>query len=64
MTESSEKAFQDAKFCSICRKPLDWNEKRNYPVRDHDHTKPKNNYRGAAHRFVTSITLSVLRRFL
>ena len=30
---------------------LDWNDKRNYPVRDHDHTKPKNNYRGAAHRF-------------
>ena len=51
MTESSEKAFQDATFCSICRKPLDWNEKINYPVRDHDHTKPKNNYRGAAHRF-------------
>ena len=51
MTESSEKAFQDATFCSICRKPLDWNKKINYPVRDHDHTKPKNNYRGAAHRF-------------
>ena len=51
MTESSEKAFQDATFCSICRKPLDWNEKINYPVRDHDHTKPKNNYRGAAHRY-------------
>ena len=51
MTESSKKAFQNATFCSICRKPLDWNDKRNYPVRDHDHIKPKNTYRGAAHRF-------------
>ena len=37
--------------CNICQKPLDWSDQKNYPVRDHDHTKAKNNYRGAAHRF-------------
>ena len=35
---------------NICQKRLDWYDKKNYAVRDHDHTNPKNNFRGAAHR--------------
>ena len=50
MSKEDEKAFKNATHCNICQKPLDWNDKKNYPVRDHDHTKPENNFRGAAHR--------------
>ncbi len=35
--------------CHICSKPLDWSSKKNFPVRDHDHFKVENNFRGAAH---------------
>ena len=50
MSKEDEKAFKNATHCNICQKPLDWHDEKNYPVRDHDHTKPKNNYRGAAHK--------------
>eukprot|EP00116_Pleurobrachia_bachei_P001435 sb/3461697/ len=48
MTEDDELEFQASLFCHICHKGLDWKSKSNYPVRDHDHTKKTNNFRGAA----------------
>ena len=49
MTGDDEKRFKNSKICHICKKDLDWKSKKNYPVRDHDHTCPTNNFRGAAH---------------
>ena len=51
MVKKDEESFRNSTHCNICQKPLDWSDQKNYPVRDHDHTKAKNNYRGAAHRF-------------
>ena len=48
MTETEEKVFKKSKHCHICKKKLQWSSSNNYPVRDHDHTKAKNNFRGAA----------------
>ncbi|KAL5259617.1 hypothetical protein ACHWQZ_G009911 [Mnemiopsis leidyi] len=49
MTDKDEQNFLNAKYCHICGKKLDWKSKNNYPVRDHDHSKKQNNFRGAAH---------------
>ena len=48
MTPEDEIKFRSAKFCHICRKKLQWESPKNYPVRDHNHLKEKNNFRGAA----------------
>ena len=48
MTAKDEDAFLSATYCHICKKDLDWESEKNYPVRDHDHSKKMNNYRGAA----------------
>ena len=48
MTDDDEKLFKSSKNCHICKKKLQWSSKKNFPVRDHDHTKIKNNFRGAA----------------
>ena len=40
--------FKSATNCHICQKELQWDSKFNYPVRDHDHTKKRDNYRGPA----------------
>ena len=49
MSEQDEANFKKSTTCHICKKSLDWKSEKNYPVRDHDHTKEKNNFRGAAH---------------
>lgn len=49
MTDKNEEDFLESTHCHICKKELDWESDTNYPVRDHDHSKRKNNYRGAAH---------------
>ena len=51
MTQEDEKKFKNSKTCHICAKTLDWESSNNYPVRDHDHTKKTDNFRGAAHNF-------------
>ena len=51
MVKNEDESFKNSTHCNICQKPLDWSDQKNYPVRDYDHTKAKNNYRGAAHRF-------------
>ena len=48
MSEEDEVKFKSSKFCHICEKTLCWDSDTNYPVRDHDHTKEFNNFRGAA----------------
>ena len=48
MTEEDEIKFKSSKYCHICDKALYWESDTNYPVRDHDHTKEFNNFRGAA----------------
>ena len=48
MTENDEKAFKKSTHCHICKRKLQWSSDKNYPVRDHDHTKSENNFRGAA----------------
>ena len=48
MTTKDEDDFLSSIFCHICKRELDWESETNYPVRDHDHSKKKNNYRGAA----------------
>jgi len=48
MTPEDEDSFASATHCHICKKELDWESEKNYPVKDHDHSKKKNNYRGAA----------------
>ena len=50
MTSGDEIRFKAATSCHICGEALDWNSEKNYPVRDHDHYKSKDNFRGAAHR--------------
>ena len=49
MTEEDKKAFKESTHCHICKKGLDWNSVKNYPVKDHDHFLEKKNYRGSAH---------------
>ena len=49
MTEKDERIFEYSTHCHICGKDLDWGSEYNYPVRDHDHSVQKNNFRGAAH---------------
>lgn len=46
MTTASEKAFEDASVCYLCKDPLP--RRGVAKVRDHDHTKEKDNFRGAA----------------
>ena len=48
MTPQDEIDFKMSTHCHICEKSLDWDSKRNYPVRDHDHLRKENNFRGAA----------------
>ena len=48
MSDEDEEDFQTSTHCHICSKTLCWDSDTNYPVRDHDHTKEFNNYRGAA----------------
>ena len=48
MTAEDEIKFKSAKTCHICKRRLNWESRTNYPVRDHDHIKKKNNFRGAA----------------
>ena len=48
MTAKDEDAFISSTHCYMCKKELDWESEKNYPVRDHDHGKKKNNFRGAA----------------
>ena len=48
MTPEDEMKFKSATICHICNRKLDWESEYNYPVRDHDHLKKKNNFRGAA----------------
>ena len=50
MTPADEKVYKKTKDCHICGEKLDWKTNKNYPVRDHDHYVPQNNFRGAAHR--------------
>ena len=50
ITSGDEIRFKAATSCHICGEALDWNSEKNYPVRDHDHYKSKDNFRGAAHR--------------
>lgn len=49
MTEKDKRIFECSTHCHICGKDLDWESEYNYPVRDHDHSVKKNNFRGAAH---------------
>ena len=49
MTDETKRAFKASTKCHICKKGLDWKSKKNPPVRDHDHFKENNNYRGSAH---------------
>ena len=48
MSEKDEETFLSSTHCHICKRELDWVSETNYPVRDHDHSKKKNNFRGAA----------------
>ena len=48
MSSEDEEIFKKACHCHICKKKLLWRSKTNYPVRDHDHLKKENNFRGAA----------------
>ena len=49
MTPEDEKKFKNSFKCHICKKKMNWQSKKNPPVRDHDHIKEKKNFRGAAH---------------
>ena len=40
-TEEDEIKFKNSKICRVCNKPLDWCDKKNYVVRDHDHVTGK-----------------------
>ena len=51
MSTEDENNFLSAKNCHICKKKLDWSSLTNYPVKDHDHMKKYNNFRGAAHNY-------------
>ena len=46
MTAEQNEEFERTNICWICGKLIDIDENK---VRDHDHTKKGNNYRGAAH---------------
>ena len=46
MTAEQNEEFERTNICWICGKLIDIDENK---VRDHDHTKKDNNYRGAAH---------------
>ena len=48
MSEADEKKFKMSMHCHVCQHKLQWGHKTNYPVRDHDHTKVNQNFRGAA----------------
>ena len=48
MSEADEKKFKNSTHCHVCQHKLQWGHKTNYPVRDHDHTKVNQNFRGAA----------------
>ena len=48
MSTEDEKDFQSSTHCYLCEKLLEWGSLKNSPVRDHDHRRPTNNYRGAA----------------
>ena len=48
MTPKTEKAFKKARACHICQKFIN-RKSGNYAVRDHNHFKQKDNFRGAAH---------------
>ena len=48
MSADDEKKFLSSKNCYLCQKALECGSQKNPPVRDHDHRKPTNNYRGAA----------------
>ena len=48
MSEEDEEIFKNSTNCHICKKALVWTSETNYPVRDHNHIKEKNNFRGAA----------------
>ena len=48
MSTADEQRFKKSKICHICKQKLEWGSKNNYPVRDHNHTKSENNFRGAA----------------
>ena len=50
MSVEDEKKYKKSRKCHICSEKLDWKAKKNWPVRDHDHYKPTDNFRGAAHR--------------
>lgn len=49
LTAQDERNFQDADMCHICEKAFG-NAEGQVKVRDHDHFKSKQNYRGAAHQ--------------
>ena len=49
MSDWDEADFQSSRICHICKRKLDWNNKNNFPVRDHDHFKKEQNFRGGAH---------------
>ena len=48
MSSEDEAIFKKSTHCHICKKKLLWGSTTNYPVRDHDHLKKENNFRGAA----------------
>ena len=48
MTDQDQLDFKSSTHCYLCKKKLEWGSLKNYPVRDHDHSVEKNNYRGAA----------------
>ena len=48
MTPKTEKAFKKARSCHICNRFIN-KKSGNYAVRDHNHFKQKDNFRGAAH---------------
>ena len=47
LTKKEEENHNNKKFCYICKKEFDMNDKKNYKVRDHCHYTGK--YRGSAH---------------
>ena len=47
LTKKEEENHNNKKFCYICKKEFDTNDKKNYKVRDHCHYTGK--YRGSAH---------------
>ena len=47
MTPEDEIKFKSVTICHICSRKMDWGSEYHYPVRDHDHLKKNNNFRGA-----------------